>query len=88
VLAEPLRTGGRIGVAMLPTLVFTLVIAEILRDTFAVPRAIFGGLIIYTLANTLVPGLVLRLPSVEADIWHGSAWDPATTPTNDAGTTR
>ncbi len=50
----------RIGVSLLPTLVFTLVIAEILRDRFFVPEAVFGGLIIYTLANTLIPGLVLR----------------------------
>ena len=42
-LRETLRAGTRIGVAMLPTLVFTLVIAEILRDAFAVPGPIFGG---------------------------------------------
>lgn len=69
-LGESLPAGTRIGVAMLPTLVFTLVIAEILRDTFAVPRPIFGGLIIYTLANTLVPGFALHLPAAELDVWH------------------
>ena len=69
-LGEDLRVGARIGIAMLPTLVFTLVIAEILRTEFAVPPAIFGGLIIYTLANTLVPGFVLRLPVGDLDIWH------------------
>lgn len=50
----------RIGVALAPTLVFTLVIASILRDVFHVPRAIFGGLVIYTLGNTLIPGFTLR----------------------------
>lgn len=50
----------RIGVALVPTLVFTLVIAAILRDVFDVPRAVFGGLVIYTLANTLIPGFALR----------------------------
>lgn len=69
-LGESLRAGTRIGVAMLPTLVFTLVIAEILRDTLAVPRPVFGGLIIYTLANTLVPGFALHLPAAELDVWH------------------
>lgn len=69
-LGESLRAGTRIGVAMLPTLVFTLVIAEILRDTLAVPRPVFGGLIIYTLANTLVPGFALHLPAAEPDVWH------------------
>ncbi|MBI4420701.1 MAG: cation:proton antiporter [Gemmatimonadetes bacterium] len=75
VLGETLRAGMRIGAAMLPSLVFTLVIAAILRDTFAVPRPIFGGLIIYTLANTLVPGFALRLPAAEPDIWHAE-WEP------------
>jgi Kef-type K+ transport system membrane component KefB len=75
-LGEPLRAGARIGVAMLPTLVFTLVIAEILRDTFAVPPRIYGGLVIYTLANTLVPGFALRLPAPELDVWHSD--DPQT----------
>jgi Kef-type K+ transport system membrane component KefB len=59
-LREPLREGVRIGLAMLPTLVFTLVIAEILRARFAVPNAIFGGLILYTLVNTVLPGVLLQ----------------------------
>ena len=37
---------------------FTLVIAEILRDRFGVSQVIFGGLIVYTLANTLLPGFI------------------------------
>lgn len=61
-MREPVAHGVRIGIAMLPTLVFTLVIAEILRDQFLVAPHIFGGLIIYTLANTLIPGFALRLP--------------------------
>lgn len=69
-LGETWRNGARIGVSMLPTLVFTLVIAEILRTEFAVTPAIFGGLIIYTLVNTLIPTLVLRLPAGELDVWH------------------
>jgi Kef-type K+ transport system membrane component KefB len=59
VLREPLRGSLRIGLCTLPTLVFTLVIAEILRDRFGVPNAVFGGLIIYTLANTLLPGFAI-----------------------------
>jgi len=60
-LGEPLRSGARIGLSIAPTLVFTLVIAEILRDRFGVPQVLFGGLIVYTLANTLLPGFILRL---------------------------
>ena len=71
-LGESRQAGIRIGVAMLPTLVFTLVIATILRDTFAVSPRIFGGLVIYTLANTLVPGFALRLPASELDLWHST----------------
>ncbi len=71
-LKETFPKGVRIGVAMLPTLVFTLVIAVILRDQFEVQRSVFGGLIIYTLANTLIPGFVLRLPAPEFHIAHTS----------------
>ncbi|MGE5231266.1 MAG: cation:proton antiporter, partial [Deltaproteobacteria bacterium] len=59
-LREPWRRGWRVGVSMLPTLVFSLVIAEILRDGFGLAPWLFGGLVVYTLANTLLPGLVLR----------------------------
>jgi Kef-type K+ transport system membrane component KefB len=68
-LGESLRSGARIGVSIAPTLVFTLVIAEILRDRFGVPSAVFGGLIVYTFANTLLPGFILRLsPPSASDV--------------------
>lgn len=59
-LREGPRTGVRVAVAMLPTLVFGLVIAEILRDRFAAPREVFGGVILYTIATTLLPSLFFR----------------------------
>lgn len=61
-LDEPLAEGARVGVALAPTLVFTLVIAEILRDNFGAPPALFGGLVVYALVNTLVPVLFLKVP--------------------------
>ena len=64
-LQEPLRTGARIGLSIAPTLVFSLVIADILKERFAVPQVVFGGLIFYTLANTLLPGFLLRLAPAE-----------------------
>ena len=68
-LGETLRSGARIGVSLAPTLVFTLVIAEILRDRFGVPQAVFAGLIVYTIANTLLPGFILRLaPAARSDV--------------------
>jgi len=72
VLGEPLRKGGRIGVSMLPTLVFTLVIAEILLDRFGITRSVFGGLVIYALGSTLIPGFALRLPPSDPHVWHQS----------------
>lgn len=64
-LGESLATGLRVGASVLPTLVFTLVLAEILRERFAVPAEVFGGLIIYAVVNTIIPGLLLKLPPPE-----------------------
>lgn len=66
-LGVPLAEGRRIGSSLVPTLVFTLVIAEILRDGFAVPDWLFGGLVIYALGNTLVPAVALHVPEPELD---------------------
>ncbi len=61
-LREPARAGLRVSVAMLPTLVFGLVIAGILRDRFAVPAWIFGGVVVHTLLATMLPVLFFRRP--------------------------
>jgi Kef-type K+ transport system membrane component KefB len=66
-LAEPLAHGWRIGLSLVPTLVFTLVVAGIMRDEFQVSPVLFGGLVIYALGNTLIPGFVLRAPVPEYD---------------------
>lgn len=52
----------RVSVALAPTLVFTLVLAEILHARFALPDALFGALILYTILNTLLPSVVLHKP--------------------------
>lgn len=49
----------RVAVSLLPTLVFSLVIAEILAERFAAPAWLVGGLVPYTILNTLLPGAVL-----------------------------
>jgi Kef-type K+ transport system membrane component KefB len=54
------RSAVRVSVALAPTLVFTLVLAEILHAKFAIPGALFGALILYTTLNTLLPSLVLH----------------------------
>src|SRR3546814_10721915 len=52
----------RVSVALAPTLVFTLVLAEILHSRFGISGALSGALILYTTLNTLLPSLVLRMP--------------------------
>lgn len=67
---DSLRRSLLVGVPMLPTLVFTLVIAGILRERFAISPTIFGGLVVYTILNSLLPGIVFRrpLPEVEDEL--------------------
>jgi Kef-type K+ transport system membrane component KefB len=67
-LREPPRTSLRIGVAMLPTLVFTLVLVGILRERPEVPVSLVNGMVIFTVLITMIPGIVLRLPTVEYDL--------------------
>ena len=62
---EPWSQGTRIGVSMLPTTVFTLVLVGILRDTFAAPPSVLGGLVIYAVINTMIPSTVFRVPLPE-----------------------
>ncbi len=66
-LREPFRDALRVSVPMLPTLVFTLVIVHILRERFATPPAVLGGLILYTLATTVLPSLIPRAPVPDFD---------------------
>lgn len=60
VLAEAGVKSRRVAIAMIPTLVFTLVLAEILRDRFDAPGWLVGGLIVYTVVNTMIPAFALR----------------------------
>lgn len=59
-LRETISDARRIGMALVPTLVFTLVLVEILREQFAVDEALLGGLVLYTVLNTMLPSLVLH----------------------------
>jgi Kef-type K+ transport system membrane component KefB len=53
------RGGFRVAVALTPTLIFTLVIAGILHETFHIDDALYGGLLIYAAGTTLLPSVVL-----------------------------
>ncbi len=77
VFGESFRRSLLIGMPMLPTLVFTLVIAEIMRERSFIGPTLFGGLIVYTVLNSLIPAIVFgkRLPDIEDELLHGRAVD-------------
>lgn len=66
-LRESTASSLRIAVPMLPTLIFTLVLAGILRDRFMLPAWLFGALIVYAVLNTTLPGLLFRTPPPSYD---------------------
>jgi Kef-type K+ transport system membrane component KefB len=61
-LQENLRAALRVGVPLLPTLVFGLVVVDILRESYHVEGPILGGLVLYTLFGTLLPGFLMGVP--------------------------
>lgn len=66
-LGERLADGRRVATSLLPTLVFSLVLAQILSERFEVPSWLVGGIIPYTLVNTLIPAFTLgTTPSFES----------------------
>lgn len=67
---ETFKAASKIGVAISPTLVFSLVIAEILRIKFEAPLYIYGSIWIYALVNTMLPGFVLRIPPIDFESPH------------------
>lgn len=59
---EDMRSSLRVSLALTPTLIFTLVLAGILRERFHIPDALFGALLLYAALTTLLPSLVFRTP--------------------------
>jgi Kef-type K+ transport system membrane component KefB len=59
-LKESFILSRRVGSAMVPTLVFTLVIVSILEDKFGLSGEIGGALVLYTILNTTMPAFLLR----------------------------
>ena len=54
------RSSLRVAAALTPTLIFTLVLATILRERGAISDELFGGLLLYAALNTMLPSFVLR----------------------------
>jgi Kef-type K+ transport system membrane component KefB len=59
---ESARGSLRVATALSPTLIFTLVLATIMRERFDIPDALYGGLLIYAAISTWLPSLVLAKP--------------------------
>ena len=59
------------GFALLPTLVFSLVLLGILQERFAIAGPLVGGLVVYTLLGTLLPGFLLRRQARESGVEQG-----------------
>ena len=53
------RGSIRVAIALTPTLIFTLVIAEILRENFAISPQLYGGLLVYAAIASILPSLTL-----------------------------
>ncbi len=52
----------RVATALTPTLIFTLVLATILRERFQISEMLYGALLVYAGISTIVPSLVLAKP--------------------------
>ena len=71
-LKERFASARRVGTALVPTLVFTLVIVSILHERFDLSNDIAGALVLYTVLNTLLPAFVLRSPPPEFEDVQGN----------------
>lgn len=59
---ESMMTSLRVSAALTPTLIFTLVLATILRERFGISATLYGALLIYAGLATMLPSLVMRKP--------------------------
>jgi hypothetical protein len=89
---EDMRSSLRVSLALAPTLIFTLVLAGLLRERFHIPDALFGALLLYAALTTLLPSLVFRTPfdvdpmaAPEADAASMAGDAPASSPEQPAG---
>ncbi len=70
----------RVAAALTPTLIFTLVLATILRERYGISEALYGALLIYAGLTTLLPSLALSRP-VDFDLLGTQADVPEPIPT-------
>ncbi|MDP3084447.1 MAG: cation:proton antiporter [Rubrivivax sp.] len=69
---EDTKSSVRVALALSPTLIFTLVLATIMRERFGIPDALFGGLLVYAALTTLLPSFTLSKSfDLDATDLHG-----------------
>jgi Kef-type K+ transport system membrane component KefB len=69
------RGAFRVSMALTPTLIFTLVIAGILRENFHIDDSLYGGLLVYAAVTTFLPSLVLPGLRIDTDMQAGHPTD-------------
>lgn len=67
---ESLGNCLKVTMALSPTLVFGLVIAEILTDQPGAPAWLAGALVVHTILITMLPAFVLNTQPAELDVYH------------------
>lgn len=66
----------RVSAALTPTLIFTLVLAGILRERFQISEVIYGALLVYAGLSTMLPSLFMTKP-VDFDMHLGAKTAPS-----------
>lgn len=77
VLKDSRSAARRIGISLIPTLVFTLVITDILNTEFGVEQYILGALVLYTVINTSIPAFALHSAPPEFENVGAADVEPA-----------
>jgi Kef-type K+ transport system membrane component KefB len=62
IAGESAKASLKVAAALTPTLIFTLVIATILRERYAIPEYLYGALLVYAALATVLPSLVMTRP--------------------------
>ena len=60
---ESARVSLRVATALTPTLIFTMVLATILKERFGLADAVYGALLVYAVLSTLLPSAILSKPA-------------------------
>lgn len=64
--------------ALIPTLIFTLVLASILRERYQISDVLYGALLIYAGLSTMLPVIFMAKP-VDFDLLPDSGHETETT---------